>query len=69
MKAKAANGGDCELRADTEPGKLVPTVGRRVPTIGEILETCAAVEKRHPLIFQRLAPVFHDGMSDASGDD
>ena len=68
MKAKAANRGDCELRADTEPGKLVPTVGRRVPTIGEILETGVAVEKPNPLIFQRLAPVFHDGMSDASRD-
>jgi len=67
-ESEGSERGDCELRADTEPGKLVPTVGRRVPTIGEMLETGVAVEKRNPLIFQRLAPVFHDGMSDASGD-
>ena len=69
MKAKAANGGDCELRAGTEPGKLVPTVGRSVPTNGEILETGAAVQRHYLLIFQRLARVLNDGMSDARGDD
>jgi len=41
--------GDCELRADTEAGKLVPTVGRSVPTNGEILETGAAVQRHYLL--------------------
>jgi len=44
-----ASSNDCELRADTEAGKLVPTVGRSVPTIGEILEAGAAVRRRYLL--------------------
>ena len=68
MASTAANGGDCELQADRETGKLVPTVGRSVPTIGEILETGSAEERRYPLNFQCLAFVLTDGMSDASGD-
>ena len=61
-------GGYCELQADSQPGNLVPTVGRSVPTIGECSETGSAEEMRYPLIFQGLAPVLNDGMSDARGD-
>src|SRR6266446_4854113 len=61
-------GGYCELQADSQPGNLVPTVGRSVPTIGECLETGSAEESGYPLIFQGLTPVLNDGMSDARSD-
>jgi len=60
--------GKGELQADREPGNLVPTVGRNVPGIGEGWGTGSAEKMRYFLIFQGLAPVLNDGMSDARGD-
>jgi len=57
------------LHAGTRRGKLVPTLGRVVPTIGDWREPKREWERLYLLIFQGLARVLNDGMSNAKGEE